>query len=46
MDADALQAILDAPAESYDLSMLKPLKDKLKQAGDNAALAGDARCWR
>jgi len=43
MDVDALQAILEASPESYDVGMLKPLKEQLAIATDNAAQAGDAK---
>lgn len=41
MDVNGLHALLQAPPGSYDLSILKPLKEQLKQAQANADLAGD-----
>lgn len=41
MDTQALQAMLQAGPESYDLGMLSPLKKHLSQATSNATMAGD-----
>lgn len=41
MDAETLQAMLEAHPSSYDLGMLIPLKKRLSEATNNAMQAGD-----